>query len=344
MMDEAARQPDDLDLLYGEQEENEKLSFSARYLALLVRLKNRPMRVRLAYGSKVDDQAITAIPRITSPTVEEVEMAAIEEQYSFSRISYDSVAGEYLYEVIEPKLTEDEVTLLDVLKRALIVSLNLSADNDPNYRREVLTKAADKLMFKLGLALQPVSRERILYYLRRDFVGYGAINVMMVDPNIEDCSCDGVGIPLYIYHRKYGSIRTNIIFDNEPELDEYVVWLAQKCGKHISVANPLLDATIPDGSRLNATLGKHVTKRGSSFTIRRFKDNPFTPVDLLRFKTMDTEMMAYLWISVEFGSSMMVCGGTASGKTTTLNAILLFIPPQMKIVSIEDTKGAEPAP
>jgi len=92
-MDEAARQPDDLDLLYGEQEENEKLSFSARYLALLVRLKNRPMRVRLAYGSKVDDQAITAIPRITSPTVEEVEMAAIEEQYSFSRISYDSVAG-----------------------------------------------------------------------------------------------------------------------------------------------------------------------------------------------------------------------------------------------------------
>jgi flagellar protein FlaI len=89
---------------------------------------------------------------------------------------------------------------------------------------------------------------------------------------------------------------------------------------------------------LNATLGKHVTKRGSSFTIRRFKDNPFTPVDLLRFKTMSTEMMAYLWISVEFGSSMLVCGGTASGKTTTLNAILLFIPPQMKIVSIEDTR------
>ncbi|HOL08005.1 MAG TPA: type II/IV secretion system ATPase subunit, partial [Methanomassiliicoccaceae archaeon] len=133
-------------------------------------------------------------------------------------------------------------------------------------------------------------------------------------------------------------IRTNVIYEDEAELDRYVIWLAQRCGKHISLARPMLDATIPDGSRLNATLGRHVTKRGSSFTIRRFKDDPFTPVDLIGFNTMSTEMMAYLWISVEFGSSMMVCGGTASGKTSTLNALMLFIPPQMKIVSIEDTR------
>ncbi len=161
---------------------------------------------------------------------------------------------------------------------------------------------------------------------------------MMNDPNFEDCSCDGVDVPLYIYHRKYGSIRSNLRFEKESVLDGFVVWLAQKCGKHISVASPLLDATIPDGSRLQATLGKHVTKKGSSFTIRRFKENPFTPLDLLKFKTMSTEMMAYLWIGIEHGQSMLVCGGTASGKTTTLNAVLLFIPPQMKIVSIEDTR------
>src|SRR2546422_5966504 len=100
----------------------------------------------------------------------------------------------------------------------------------------------------------------------------------------------------------------------------------------------MLDATIPDGSRLQATLGMHVTKRGSSFTIRRFKENPFTPLDLVRFKTMSPDMMAYLWLAIENGNSMLICGGTASGKTTTLNAILLFIPPQMKIVSIEDTR------
>jgi flagellar protein FlaI len=114
--------------------------------------------------------------------------------------------------------------------------------------------------------------------------------------------------------------------------------MAQKCKKHISVADPLLDATLPDGSRLNIALGKQVTKRGSCFTIRRFKENPYTPIDLIKFHTMNTEMMAYLWISTEYGCSMMVCGGTASGKTTTLNAVLLFIPPSKKIISIEDTR------
>src|SRR5947208_13755669 len=104
------------------------------------------------------------------------------------------------------------------------------------------------------------------------------------------------------------------------------------------VAQPMLDATIPDGSRLQATLGMHVTKRGSSFTIRRFRENPFTPLDLVRFKTMSPEMMAYLWLAIENGQSMLICGGTASGKTTTLNTILLFIPPQMKIVSIADPR------
>src|SRR5256712_13318214 len=101
----------------------------------------------------------------------------------------------------------------------------------------------------------------------------------------------------------------------------------------------MLDATIPDGSRLEATLVRHVTKRGSSFTIRRFRENPFTPLDLARFKTMSPEMMAYLWLSIENGQSMLICGGTASGKTTTPNPILLFIPPQMKNEPIKDTQG-----
>lgn len=339
-MDEAIRPGDQTEPLFEEpvDEKRDKLSLSSRYLALLVKIKNRPMKVRLPHGTTVESTVITEIPKISDPTIEEVEITPIEEPYSFVRIKYENTAGEYLYEVIEPHLTVDEKNLLDVLKSALIVSLNLADTPDLEQKREVLSRATDRLLSKLGVTLHPVSRERILYYLRRDFTGYGVIDVMMVDPSIEDCSCDGVDIPLYIYHRKYGSIKSNIKFEKEDELDAYVVWLAQKCNKHISVANPLLDATIPDGSRLNATLGKHVTKRGSSFTIRRFKDNPFTPVDLLRFKTVSTEMMAYLWISVEFGSSMLVCGGTASGKTTTLNAILLFIPPQMKIVSIEDTR------
>jgi len=318
--------------------EERRSELKASYMKLLLRMKKRPMKVRVASKVTTETDVITDIPPISDPNMDEVEINAVLDPYSFVRIKYDNVASEYLYEVIEPTLSEDERSLLDVLKSALIMTLNLTALSTPKEKEVIVKEGTEELMRKFGISLNPVSKERIFYYLRRDFIGYGVIDPMMVDPNVEDCSCDGVDIPFFIFHRKYGSIRSNIRFEKENELDSFVIWLAQKCGKHISVADPLLDATIPDGSRLNATLGKHVTKRGSSFTIRRFKENPFTPIDLLKFKTMSTDMMAYLWTATEYGSSMLVCGGTASGKTTTLNAVLLFIPPQMKIVSIEDTR------
>src|SRR5437773_11989081 len=114
----------------------------------------------------------------------------------------------------------------------------------------------------------------------------------MTDPLVEVVSFDGVRVPFYICHLKYGSVPPYLKFDSAEELDSFVIWLAQRSGKHISVAQPMLDATIPDGSRLQATLGMHVTKRGSSFTIRRFRENPFTPLDRVRFKTMSQDRMA----------------------------------------------------
>lgn len=318
-----------------------KETLKDHYIDLIHRLNKNPVRVMVPTQEDNKDKKkgrITEIPKITDTNVDEVEIAPVLDPYSYVRIKFDNIASEYLYEIIEPALTEDETVLLEILKNSVVLTINQAEGRLEREKEALLRSVTDELLRAIGVGLTLESRERIHYYLRRDFIGYGAIDPMMVDPNVEDCSCDGVRIPLYIFHRKYGSIKSNVRFESDEELDSFVTWLAQKCGKHISVAEPLLDATIPDGSRLNATLGKHVTKRGSSFTIRRFKENPFTPVDLLRFKTMSTEMMAYLWISTEFGSSMLVCGGTASGKTTTLNAVLLFIPPQMKIISIEDTR------
>src|SRR2546427_11154515 len=143
----------------------------------------------------------------------------------------------------------------------------------------------------------------------------------MTDIQVEDVSCDGVRVPLYIYHRKYGSIPSNLKFENAEELDSFVVWLAQRSGKHISVAQPMLDATIPDGSRLQATLGMHVTKRGSSFTIRRFRENPLTPLDLVRFKTMSPEVRAYMWLAIENGQSMLVRGRRGSRPTRSAERV-----------------------
>jgi flagellar protein FlaI len=324
-----------------EKEEKKKgrAGLMSGYFGMLFKLKPKPIMVAVTKNEAgIDLTKITEVEKISEPNVDEVEILPIKQNYAYVRIKYDNRSNEYLYEVIEPKLKDDEKDVLSLLKETLVASVERMTEAEMSEREKYLRRMVEKLMMQLGISLHPISKERVMYYVIRDFIGYGIINVMMIDPNVEDCSCDGVGVPFYIYHRKYGSIRSNLKYDKEVELDGFVVWLAQKCGKHISVASPLLDATIPDGSRLQATLGKHVTKRGSSFTIRRFKENPFTPLDLLKFKTMSTEMMAYLWIAIEHGQSMLVCGGTASGKTTTLNAVLLFIPPQMKIVSIEDTR------
>ncbi len=309
------------------------------YYHFLLKVKPKPLMVAVTRNeAHMDLSGITEVEKIAEANVDEVELLPIKKDYAYVRIRYDNKANEYTYEVIEPKLSADEADVLSLLKETLVATVEHMTESIPEEKEKYLRRIVERMMTQLGIALNPISKERVMYYVIRDFIGYGVVNVMMIDPNVEDCSVDGVGVPLYIYHRKYGSIRSNLKFEKEVELDGFVVWLAQKCGKHISVASPLLDATIPDGSRLQATLGKHVTKRGSTFTIRRFKENPFTPLDLLKFKTMSTEMMSYLWLAIEHGQSMLVCGGTASGKTTTLNAVLLFIPPQMKIVSIEDTR------
>ncbi|MFZ1023426.1 MAG: type II/IV secretion system ATPase subunit, partial [Thermoplasmata archaeon] len=293
---------------------------------------------RLGVSGQGSEGPVTPVPPLGDPALKQLELDPIKENFSFVRITFHNVRNEHLYEVIEPPLSPIEKDLLERLRDSLVDDFQPLVETDIDSRRKELRRMVDDKLHLWELSPGPTTKGRLIYYLERDFIGYGVIDVPMSDSEVEDISCDGVGIPLYIYHRKYGSIRSNIKFTNSTDLDKYVVWLAQRSGKHISVAAPMLDATVPDGSRLQATLGMHVTKRGSSFTIRRFRDNPFTPVDLLKFKTMSAEMMAYLWIAIEAGQSMMVCGGTASGKTTTLNATLLFIPPQMKIVSIEDTR------
>ncbi len=314
-------------------------SIKKRYFSRL--LGDKGVKVKAPRVSGVEEATlgkITTIPKIAQKNMSEIEVQPILKNYSYVRILYDTLANEYFYEAIEPKLLEEESELLDVLKEIIVANLELLEDADRTEKETYLRRVVEGLLRELGVELHPVSKERIVYFILRDFIRYGPIDVVMTDVQVEDVSCDGVRVPFYIYHRKYGSIPSNLKFDSAEELDSFVVWLAQRCGKHISVAQPMLDATIPDGSRLQATLGMHVTKRGSSFTIRRFRENPFTPLDMIRFKTLSPEMASYLWLAIENGQSMLICGGTASGKTTTLNAILLFIPPQMKIVSIEDTR------
>jgi len=253
-------------------------------------------------------------------------------------ITVNKETSEKAYIVVEPMLVEEEVQLLDEIYKDIediLILKDLTAD--PETKANILFKTYQEIISEYGIKISDVLNVKYLYYLLRDFLGVGVIEPIMDDPYIEDIHCDGYDIPVYVYHKEFGNIKTNIKFSREA-LDKYVQTLVQICDKHISHGNPIIDATMPDGSRLQATYGMDITPRGSSFTIRKFSEDPLTPIDLLSLGTYTAEQLAYFWMVVENKLSTMIIGETASGKTTTLNALLMFVPPEAKIVSIEDTR------
>jgi flagellar protein FlaI len=269
----------------------------------------------------------------------ELECYPILEPFAFVKILKDTKSLDKYYKVMEPQLNDEEKGSLNFIEETLIKSIDIRLDELDTQKVEMfLSERIGYIIKDYNLMVDEVLKNKILYYIKRDFVWYGPIDPLMRDPQIEDISCDGSGQPLFLFHRKYGSVKSNIQFSDEDVLSKFVVMLAQKCGKHISIAEPMLDATMPDGSRIQMTLSKAVTAKGSTFTIRRFKADPITATDLIAFKTISSEMAAYLWLAVENGINALIAGGTAAGKTSTLNAICLFIPRESKIVSIEETR------
>jgi len=269
---------------------------------------------------------------------EELDFYPLKEHFSYVEILREKESLDKRYFLVEVELTPDEQKALDFIIET-IGNFGIDA-------AELETQGKDKyLMIKVGQVIKEYdiklgneSFDKIIYHLEKRAIGLEKIDPLMKDPNIEDISCDGANVPLFLYHRTYGSLKSNVEFKSEDELSSFVFKLAQKCGKHISIAEPMLDATMPDGSRIQMTLSDEITTRGSTFTIRKFREDPFSPPDLIEFNTMSAEMVAYMWIVVENGINALIAGGTAAGKTTVLNALSLFIPRESKIVSIEETR------
>jgi flagellar protein FlaI len=282
---------------------------------------------------------ITALPPLAEPSMRELAVRPVNPPYSYSRISYNDRSKEYLYEILEPQLSAHEMGLVTHLKSTLTQILGSeTAELSTADKRAYLRGEAEEYFRSRDVQLSPLSTERVIYYLLRDFVGYGPVDSLILDPEVEDISCDGVDVPLFIFHGQYESMKTNVVFADEDSLNSFIVMLGQRCGKAVSVSSPILDGTTPEGHRVQATYAREITTRGASFTIRRFKERPFTPVDLVLMGSANEEMVAYFWLAAEQGESVIICGGPAAGKTSTLNAIALFIPPTSKIVSIEDTR------
>lgn len=259
----------------------------------------------------------------------------VNPHYQFARITYDSIEEELIYIPVEPVLDKADKEIFQKVRGIFERELDIGS---VHASREIyIEKRVADIIDLYGIRVSRDVLEKVVYFIKRDFIGYGEIDLIMKDPMIEDISCNGPGRNVYIYHRIFESLRTQLKFENEYRLNSFILKLAQISGRHISVLDPITDATLPEGSRVNLTYGSEVTKKGSCFTIRRFKSEPISFIDIMKYRTLNAKQLAYLWLLVEYGASILVSGGTASGKTTLLNGISLFIKPEAKIVSLEDT-------
>ncbi|MFZ8922671.1 MAG: type II/IV secretion system ATPase subunit, partial [Nitrosopumilaceae archaeon] len=180
------------------------------------------------------------------------------------------------------------------------------------------------------------SMEKVKYFLKRDIMGFGEIDALMHDPNIEDISCSGPNMPLYVWHRVYDSVSSNVSFESHQKLNSFITRIVFKAGKHVSTAHPISDLALAGNHRISVLYQKEITPKGTSFTIRKFREDPYTIVDLINFGTIDLETAAYLWMMIENKMSIMVIGATGSGKTTVLNAIAGLVSENDKLFSVED--------
>ena len=302
--------------------------------------ESKRFQEKLYKAKKEDDKKKFILTRLINPNGK-----VLSEKTGFGwkglgsrKIIFDDKLKENCYIVIEPELNEEERKIKD----RLIYYFRIRADTDVfgmeyQTKKVYLEETLNKIIKEKHIKLKEESKDKVFYYIFQEFIGYGKIDILMTDSGIEDISCDGIGVPIFIYHKDFESIRTNIIYTDADELNSFVVKLSQLCGKQISVYSPIVDGKLGDGSRLQTTLGNTIT-RYSTFTIRRFREDPLTPIDLIENNTMSIDMAAYFWMVIERGTSILFCGGTASGKTTALNALSLFLPASFKIVSIEDTR------
>ena len=268
-----------------------------------------------------------------------IEKYPLYEPFSHVAIVQNPKTGEYKYILDELQLDPLEKGVYNRILEILLAEIDSPKEEITDPRKffaEEAKKIVDKYRISLGW-LPDVSWFKILYHAERDLVGFGQIDPFMRDPNIEDISCDGVKKPVYVWHRNYESVETNVEFENDEVLDNMVVKLVHMAGKHVSSAFPIVDASLPGKHRLAVCYRREITPFGTAFTIRKFREDPYSIIDLINIGTFSEEMAAYLWICLDNRSSVMVLGGTAAGKTTALNSLACLVRPGSKIITIEET-------
>jgi len=268
-----------------------------------------------------------------------IESYWIKEPYSkINIITIPDRGGAYGYYVEEVQLKPDENKAFNKLIDILGKELEPPETSDVDAKLHIV-KESRRLMKKYRSVLGSMSDEswmKIEYYIERDLLGFGPINSMMLDTKIEDVSCDGVAKPVYVWHRKYESLPSNLTIIDRELFNNFIIKLAHFSGKHVSSAFPIVDAMLPGRHRLAATYGEEISPSGSTFTIRKFREEPYSVIDLIELGTINERMAAYFWLVLENRLTVMTLGGTGAGKTTFLNALANLFKPGMKIITVEE--------
>ncbi|MCW4024039.1 MAG: type II/IV secretion system ATPase subunit [Candidatus Bathyarchaeota archaeon] len=296
----------------------------------------------MAEKEKTSDEEMIALLGIQGYQVPEgysqVESYPLNAPFSYAWVFQDDSEASYFYVIDELGMTKEERESFKRLKNILEYELKAPRIDETlvdSFHRQL---PAILEQHSKSVEADEVGLRKIIYYLEKDLIGYGKIDALLSDPLIEDISCLGINKPVYIYHRKYANAKTNIVFTDEEELDDFVTRIVHRQGKHVSIAHPIVDLTLPGKHRLAVSFGKETTPAGTSFTIRKFKEDPLTIVDLILNETIDESIGAYLWMLMENKMSVMVVGPTGAGKTTALNAVACLVRPDFKMISVEEVQ------
>ncbi len=294
-----------------------------------------------------DNRASDARGAVASSGVTILSRYHIRDEPQVTVTIIEDVDGRRFYNIEEPELSPLGARVLERLRSRVLRDLGLlrrfsEIEDFGEGLREAYALARRALApLRAGLRRHGRSVEdeasRVAYYLARDLVGYGKLDPLIRDPGIEDISCNGLLAPVFVYHSEFEWLTSNVVFNDPSELEHMVLKLGLRSGQEPSLAKPVVEGILrPEGYRVHIVLDV-VSRRGHSFTIRKFRAEPFTVIELVNRGTLDPGIVAILWAAIQYKQGVVIYGPTGSGKTTLLNALAMLLPPEYKVVSVEDT-------
>lgn len=254
------------------------------------------------------------------------------------------VYGEFvpLYEITISSISKNTEVFLEKIRQELIKEVNLGIVEITDLKKmgvveSKFTETIVNMIQKYFPDVDENTSSFLTSYLVQKSLGLGKVEILIDDPNLEEIAINGGEFPVWVYHRKHGWLKTNVMLDSDEQVRHFATMIGRKVGRQITVLEPLMDAHLGTGDRVNATLFP-ISSHGNTITLRKFASKPWTITDFLRTNTISYSAAALIWTAIQFELSILIAGGTASGKTSMLNVMSNFFPPNQRIISIEDTR------